>query len=317
MWWGGTEMSAQIVVVGSLNMDMVVSLDHRPERGETVLGTDFFMNVGGKGANQAVAARKLGATVAMVGKLGADIFADQLLASLEQVGVDCEAIEKVSGEATGVAFVTLDREGDNSIVVASGANLRLTPEDVRKREDLIKQAKLLMVQLEIPLETVREAIAIARRHQVPVLLDPAPAQPLPEELLGMVDYILPNEKEIAQLTGIQVTDQLTAKLAAVELIRKGVSTVFAKMGEKGVVVVNANRTFFVEPYKVDAVDSTAAGDSFAGAVGAALVGGKDVWAAAKFASAIGAITATRKGAQASMPMLDEAEQFIKQHAHNQ
>lgn len=308
-------MNAQIVVVGSLNMDMVVSLDHRPERGETILGSDFFMNVGGKGANQAVAARKLGATVAMVGKLGEDMFADQLLASLEQSGVDCAAIDKVSGEATGVAFVTLDQEGGNSIVVAPGANLRLTPEDVRKQEDLIRQAKLVLVQLEIPLETAREAIAIANRHRVPVMLDPAPAQPLPEEMLAMVDYILPNEKEIARLTGIQVTDPLTAKLAAVELIHKGVSTVFAKLGEKGVVVVGANRTFFVEPYNVKAVDSTGAGDAFAGGVAAALVSGEDVWAAAKFASAIGAITATRKGAQASMPMLDEAEQFIKQHAH--
>ncbi|QJD85762.1 ribokinase [Cohnella herbarum] len=310
-------MSASIVVVGSLNMDMVVSLNHRPDRGETVLGTDFFMNVGGKGANQAVAACKLGADVAMIGKVGGDLFGDQLLANLEEVGVDCSVIEKVAGEATGVAFITLDPQGDNSIVVAAGANLLLTPEDVRKQEDLIKQAKLLMVQLEIPLETVKEAITIAKRHQVPVLLDPAPAQPLPEELLAMVDYILPNEKEITQLTGVKVSDQLTAKLAAVELINQGVSTVFAKLGEKGVVVVGANRTFFVEAYKVNAVDSTAAGDAFAGAVGAAIVSGKDIWAAAKFASAIGAMTTTRKGAQASMPLLEEAEQFIKQAAHNQ
>ncbi|BBI36432.1 ribokinase [Cohnella abietis] len=310
-------MSAQIVVVGSLNMDMVVSLNHRPERGETVLGSGFFMNAGGKGANQAVAARKLGATVAMIGKLGEDLFADQLLNNLEQIGVDCSGIEKIKGEATGVAFVTLDPEGDNSIVVAPGANLRLTPDDVRKQEELIKQAKLLMVQLEIPLETVKEAIAIARKHKVPVLLDPAPAQPLSEDLLSLVDYIVPNEKEIAQLTGIDVYDQLTAKLAAVELLRKGVSTVYAKLGEKGIVVVNANSTSFVDSYKVKAVDSTAAGDAFAGAVGAAIVSGKDIWAAAKFASAIGAITVTSKGAQASMPSLEQAEQFIKQEAHNQ
>jgi len=309
-------MNAQIVVVGSLNMDMVVSLNHRPDRGETVLGSDFFMNAGGKGANQAVAASKLGVSVAMIGKVGSDLFGDQLLANLEQVGVDCRAIEKVSEDATGVAFVTLDPEGDNSIVVAPGANLRLTPEDVRRREELIKQSKLLMVQLEVPLETVKEAITIARRHKVPVLLDPAPAQTLSEDLLSLVDYIVPNETEIKQLTGIHVFDQVTAKLAAVELLRKGVSTVFAKLGEKGIVVVNANRTFFVESYEVKAVDSTAAGDAFAGAVGAAIVSGKDIWAAAKFASAIGALTVTRKGAQASMPSLEEAEQFIKQEAHN-
>ncbi|UVI30148.1 ribokinase [Paenibacillus spongiae] len=309
-------MNAQIVVVGSLNMDMVVSLNHRPARGETVLGSDFFMNAGGKGANQAVAASKLGATVAMIGKVGSDLFGEQLLANLAEAGVDCHAIETITEDATGVAFVTLDSEGDNSIVVAPGANLRLTPEDVERHEELIKQAKLLMVQLEVPLETVKAAIAIARRYKVPVLLDPAPAQTLSEELLGLVDYIVPNETEIKQLTGIHVHDQVTAKLAAVELLRKGVTTVFAKLGEKGIVVVNANRTFFVESYEVDAVDSTAAGDAFAGAVGTAIVGGKDIWAAAKFASAIGALTVTRKGAQASMPSLEEAEQFIKQEAHN-
>lgn len=309
-------MSAQIVVVGSLNMDMVVSLKHRPGRGETVLGGDFFMNAGGKGANQAVAARKLGATVAMIGKVGQDLFADQLLENLVQLGIDCSAIEQIPSQATGVAFVTLDPEGDNSIIVAPGANHKLTPADIRRQEELIKQAKLLMVQLEIPLETVKEAIAIARRHKVPVMLDPAPVQPLTAELLSMVDYIVPNETEISQLTGIEVHDQVTAKLAAVELLRQGVSTVFAKLGEKGIVVVNANRTFFVEPYQVQAVDSTAAGDAFAGAVGAAIVSGKDVWASAKFASAIGAITVTRKGAQASMPSLEEAEDFIKKEAHN-
>ncbi|MFD0870410.1 ribokinase, partial [Paenibacillus residui] len=247
---------------------------------------------------------------------GQDLFADQLLENLVQLGIDCSAIEKVPDQATGVAFVTLDSEGDNSIVVAPGANHKLTPADIRRQEERIKQAKLLMVQLEIPLETVREAIAIARRHKVPVMLDPAPVQPLTAELLSMVDYIVPNETEISQLTGIEVHDQVTAKLAAVELLRQGVSTVFAKLGEKGIVVVNANRTFFVEPYQVQAVDSTAAGDAFAGAVGAAIVSGKDVWASAKFASAIGAITVTRKGAQASMPSLEEAEDFMKKEAHN-
>lgn len=296
-------------------MDMVVSLKQRPKPGETVLGSHFFMNAGGKGANQAVAARKLGASVAMVGKLGADLFADQLLESLGQVGVDCSAVEKVEGQETGVAFVMLDAEGENSIVVAPGANNQLSPDDVRRQERLIQQAKLLMVQLEIPLETVMEAITIAHRHNVPVLLDPAPAQHLSAELLSMVDYIVPNETEIAQLTGINVRDPVTAKLAAVELLRNGVTTVFAKLGENGLVVVNANSTHIVEPYKVKAVDSTAAGDAFAGAVGAALVGGKDIWTAAKFASAIGALTVTRKGAQASMPELEEAEQFIKQEAH--
>lgn len=295
-------------------MDLVVGIEHRPKRGETVLGTNFFMNSGGKGANQAAAASKLGAKVSLIGKVGTDLFAEQLLSNLERTGVDCQAVEKIEGVSTGVAFVMIDRDGDNSIVVAPGANHQLTPADIRRREDLIRQAKLLMVQLEIPLDAVLEAVSIARKHQVPVLLDPAPALPLPDELLGMVDYIVPNESEIARLTGVEVHDQVTAKLAAVELLRKGVPTVIIKLGAKGVVVVSANRTYFVDSYKVKAVDTTGAGDAFAGALATAIVNGKDIWAAAKFASAVGAITVTRHGAQASMPTLGEAEQFIRQNA---
>lgn len=298
-------------------MDLVVGIERRPKQGETVLGTNFFMNSGGKGANQAVAACKLGARVSMIGKVGSDLFAEQSLANLEQTGVDCQAVEKVADTSTGVAFVMVDQDGDNSIVVAPGANHQLTPADIRRRENLIKQAKLLMVQLEVPLDTVFEAVSIANRHQVPVLLDPAPALPLPDEMLAMVDYIVPNESEIAQLTGIEVHDQVTAKLAAVELLRKGVSNVIIKLGAKGVVVVNANRTFFVDSYKVRAVDSTGAGDAFAGAMGTAIVNGKDLWNAVNFASAIGAITVTRHGAQVSMPNLEEAEQFIKQKTQDQ
>jgi ribokinase len=304
-------MSAQIAVVGSLNMDMVVSLEHRPKQGETVLGKDFFMNPGGKGANAAVSARKLGGSVAMIGKVGRDIFGDQLIAGLENLGIDTDGIERSDEQATGIAFITLDSSGDNSIVVAPGANFALTPEDVRKHEEKIRQAKLLMVQLEVPLETVKEAISLARRHGVQVLLDPAPAQALPDDLLSMVDYILPNETEIGQLTGIKVTDPATAKQAADELLKRGVSTVFAKMGEKGVVVAERNGETYVKAYKVKAVDTTAAGDTFAGAVAAALARGDDVLTAARFASAAGAITVTRKGAQAAMPTLEETLQFME------
>lgn len=307
-------MSSEIVVVGSLNMDMVVRVERRPARGETVMGSDFFMSPGGKGANQAYASRKLGASVSMVGKLGMDVFAEQLLANLQQVGVDTTCIERSSEHATGIAQISVDAGGDNSIIVAPGTNEWITPEDVRKREPLIKQAKLLIVQLEIPMDTVMEAVSIAKRHQVPILLDPAPVPllPLQDELLAMVDYMTPNESEISRLTGIEVIDTRSAKVAAVELLRKGVKTVFAKLGEKGVVVINANRTFFVEGYKVQAVDTTAAGDAFAGAVGAALVSGQDVWAAAQFANAVGALTVTKAGAQSSMPDLKEVEAFMVQ-----
>jgi len=294
-------MSAQIVVVGSLNMDLAVGIEHRPKQGETVLGTNFFMNSGGKGANQAAAASKLGAKVSLVGKVGTDLFAEQLLSNLERTGVDCQAVEKVEGVSTGVAFVMIDRDGDNSIVVAPGANHQLTPTDIRRREDLIRQAKLLMVQLEIPLDAVHEAVSIARKHQVPVLLDPAPALPLPDELLGMVDYIVPNESEIARLTGVEVHDQVTAKLAAVELLRKGVPTVIIKLGAKGVVVVNANRTYFVDSYKVKAVDTTGAGDVFAAGFVTATLAGWPLLHRLRFANLCAALSVQHFGGSLSAP----------------
>jgi len=305
-------MSAQIVVVGSLNMDMVVSLEHRPQQGETVLGKDFFMNPGGKGANAAVSARKLGGSVAMIGKVGQDIFGDQLIAGLESLGIDASGVERSAEHATGIAFITLDASGDNSIVVAPGSNYALTPEDVRKFEEKISQAKLLMVQLEVPLETVKEAVRLAKKHGVQVLLDPAPAQPLPDDLLGMVDYILPNEKEIEQLTGIPVSDPATAKKAAEALRARGVATVFAKMGARGVVIVDRNGDTYVPAFKVKTVDTTAAGDTFAGAVAAALTRGEDILSAARFASAAGALTVTRKGAQSAMPTLEETLRFMEE-----
>ncbi|WP_276354882.1 ribokinase [Cohnella caldifontis] len=303
-------MGSEIVVVGSLNMDMVVSVDRKPAKGETLLGKNFFMSAGGKGANQAYAARKQGAEVSMIGKVGQDVFGDQLLRNLEEIGVDVGPIGRISEEATGIAFITLDSSGDNNIIVSPGANQRLTPEDIRRHERLIGEAKLLMVQLEIPLETVMEAVSIASRHGVKVLLDPAPAQPIPDDLLQKVDYIVPNESEISQLTGIEVRDRVSAKLAAVELQRRGVKTVFAKLGARGVVVAEATGNRYVEAFAVKAVDTTAAGDAFAGAIGASLIGGKDVWTAAKFASAVGAITVTGKGAQASIPDLAQTESFI-------
>ncbi|TJY43331.1 ribokinase [Cohnella pontilimi] len=305
-------MGSDIVVVGSLNMDMTVKVARRPNRGETVFGNNFFMSPGGKGANQAYAARRLGASVSMIGRVGADVFGEQLRSNLQRIGVDMSSVEALPGQSSGIALISVDPEGDNSIIVALGANESITTADVRRYEALIRQAKLLMVQLEIPLESVMEAVEIAHLHKVPVLLDPAPARPLPDELLKMVDYIVPNESEIAELTGIKVFDEPSAIRAAAVLMGKGVKNVFSKLGGKGVVVVKPDQTFHVEGYSVEAVDTTAAGDSFAGAVGAALVAGKDVIEAARFANAVGAIAVTRAGAQASMPELAEVESFMKQ-----
>jgi ribokinase len=304
-------MTKEIVVIGSLNMDMVVRVQRRPDKGETVLGQDFMMSPGGKGANQAYSASKLGGHVTMIGCLGDDVFAETLKEKLLEGGVDTNEIIVTDKAKSGTAFISIDQDGDNSIIVAPGANQELTTSFIKEKEEVIKHAKLLILQLEIPIESVLEAVLIARKHNVPVLLDPAPVCELPDELLRNIDYITPNQVEIYHLTGIEVTDVKSAQVAAIKLIEKGVKTVFAKMGEKGVAVINSNRTSYVEGYKVNVVDTTAAGDSFAGAVGLALVKGMDEWEAAHFGNAVGALTVTRPGAQASIPTREEVDEFIK------
>lgn len=305
-------MRADIVVIGSLNMDMVVSVSRTPKRGETLMGSGFFMSAGGKGANQAYAAGRLGASVAMVGRVGQDLFADQLLAQLQQAGVDTSCTWKVKDESTGVALINIDQEGDNSIIVAPGANMRLTAEAVREHEAVIAGAKLVMIQLEIPMEAVQEAVDIAHKYGVDVMLDPAPAPdaPLTEELLRKVQYIVPNEHEITTLTQMQVGDVETAYQAGADLLGKGVGTVFAKLGGKGGVVISKDVRFAYSAYPVEVKDTTAAGDAFAGALAAAIVGGQNLRNAVSYAAAAGALTVTRIGAQSAVPDFNEVRQFM-------
>ena len=305
-------MGAEVVVIGSINMDMVVTLDHRPAKGETVLGNHFFMSPGGKGANQAYAAGKLGARTMMLGKLGEDVFAQQLIANLQQAGIDTSMITKLPDVSSGIALISIDAEGDNSIVVAPGANSAIARPDIDRWEPYIQKAKIILLQLEIPLDSVVYAAETAHKHGVSVLLDPAPAQPLPDELLSIADFITPNESELSALTGVDVTDAESAIKAASRLIDRGVKTVLAKLGSKGVAAVDSKGAFVIKGYPVKAVDTTAAGDSFAGAFATAIAEGKDVKAAAQFANAVAAIAVTRMGAQASMPSRQEVESFMKQ-----
>ena len=304
-------MYPDIVVIGSLNMDLVVRVKKKPEWGETVLGEKFFMGCGGKGANQAFAAGKLGAKVAMLGCVGQDSFGEKLLENLNNVGVQTKYIKKVQDVSTGVALINISSEGQNCIVVDPGANHHVTPDYIQAHADLIGNAKIVLVQLEIPLESVLEVAKICHQRNVPLLLDPAPAMDLPDDLLGMVDYIVPNESEISIITGLEVNDILSAKNASVYLLNKGVKNVFAKLGANGVVVTNANRVFHIEGYQVETVDTTAAGDAFAGALATALVNGNYLWAATQYANAVGALTVTKSGAQESMPSKEEVEEFIK------
>ncbi|MFS0821429.1 ribokinase [Bacillus sp. 1P02SD] len=302
-------MAADIVVVGSLNVDMVVNVKQRPEWGETVLGHGFFTGNGGKGGNQAFAAAKLGASVAMLGCVGEDMFGEQLLKGLSEVGVDTSSIEKIPDVSSGVAVISVNGEGENSIIVSPGANDHVTPEYVRKHEQLIRKAKLVMLQLEIPLDTVIEVANIAHTYNVPVMLDPAPARTLPDELYNKVTYLVPNESELGIVADAKISDAETATAAGTKLLIKGVDTVFAKLGGKGVVVLRENETFFVDPHTVTTIDTTAAGDAFAGALATALVSGKSLQEATEFANAVGALTVTKKGAQASMPTIEETRKF--------
>ena len=295
-----------ILVVGSINMDMAVRCPAMPAPGETVLGDRLTTSPGGKGANQAVAAARLGGHCALVGCVGADRFGEALLANLRAEGVDCSHIRTHPSTPSGVAMILVDANGENSIVVASGANYRLTPDDVFAEESLFEQAHVVLLQLELPLPTVRAALEVARRHRCRIVLDPAPAprQVCPE--LFAVDVLTPNAGEAEQLTGRAAAEERGSKNVASELIARGAKAAVIKLGARGSLVVSAEGHISrVGPYHVDVVDTTAAGDAFTAALGLAVARGDKLRAAARFANAAGALACTRIGAQSAMPTAEQ------------
>ena len=302
----------KIVVVGSSNMDLVVKSPRIPAKGETILGGDFIMTPGGKGANQAVAAAKLGAEVYFVAKLGDDIFGRQSLSNFHKVGIHTDYVVQTKEAPSGVALITVDDAGDNVIVVAPGANLKLSPEDVKKAQSVIALSGAVVAQLEVPLETVEFAARLANEAGVPFILDPAPAQKLSPEFLQMVDVLTPNETEAEILTGIKVTDEKSALAAAKDLLGRGVKAVILTMGAKGYLLVTKDGAEFVLSVKVDAVDATAAGDAFTGSLAVGLAQGKTLRDAALFANHVAALSVTKMGAQSSMPDAEQVENFIRQ-----
>lgn len=299
-----------IAVVGSSNMDLVVKSNRIPATGETILGGDFIMAPGGKGANQAVAAAKLGAQVFFIAKLGDDIFGSQSLNNFEKEGVNTRYVLQTKDAPSGVALIMVDDEGNNVIVVAPGANNKLTPEDVKEAESDIASSGALVAQLEVPIETIEFAAGLANKSNVPFILDPAPAQQLSEQLLKMVDVLTPNETEAQILTGIEVKDRDSASTAAQKLLECGVKNVILTMGASGYLTVSDEGTEFVEARKVTAVDSTAAGDAFTGSLAVGLAKGQSLSEAALFANNVAAVSVTRMGAQPSMPTVQEVEAFI-------
>jgi ribokinase len=295
----------KITVIGSSNTDMVVKTERFPKPGETIIGGEFFMLPGGKGANQAVAAARLGGDVTFVAKVGNDVFGKQAMEGFKAENINTKYVFTDENAASGVALITVNSEGENEIVVASGANGQLNKANITTAKKAITDADIIILQLEVPIETVAYAIKQSLKANKRVILNPAPAQALPDELLNGLFLITPNETEAEILTSVKVTNVSTARLAADELLRKGVQNVIITMGSKGAFFMNKTETFLIEAERVNAVDSTAAGDIFNGALALAVSKDKPWKEAIVFANKAAAISVTRMGAQASAPTSDE------------
>lgn len=301
-----------ICVVGSLNMDLVVRTPRLPQAGETVSGGPFGTYLGGKGANQAVAAARLGAAVSMVGRVGGDAFGDALRSGVQQAGVDVRHVVALPEVASGVALIAVDASGQNAIIIAPGANGALTPADVDSAEEAIAGARVLLLQLETPLPAVQRAAELARAADTTVVLNPAPAQALPPDLLALVDFLIPNEHEAAILLGEPGFAGDAARQAVDLREVTGVGNVVMTLGGRGVILVSGTEStpHVVQPHAVTVVDTTAAGDAFVGAFAVALAEGRAPQEAVRWGNAAGALAVTRSGAQPSLPTRVEVEALL-------
>lgn len=302
-----------VVVVGSLNMDLVVRLPQIPRPGETLLGGVFKTFPGGKGANQAIAAARLGVHVTMIGCVGDDAFGQEMRNTLIAEGIDTTYILVHPESATGVALIQVDAKGQNSIAVASGANFQLTTADVEKGIQAVGKIDVLVMPLETPLETIYTAAKIASLRGAKVLLNPAPAQVLNRDLLELVDVLLPNEHEIALMAGLPPLQSVAdARNAAEKLLSLGTRNLLVTMGSQGAILFDGKMESNISAYPIQPVDTTAAGDCFVGAIAVGLCEGKSILASAEFASAAAAISVTRDGAQPSLPRREEVIQFMNE-----
>jgi len=306
------EFNGEIICVGSINMDLVMNVERFSKPGETLLARSFDTFPGGKGGNQAVAASKLGGQVIMLSRLGDDDFSQKLNDSLNSNGVNTDYIIEENGNTSGIAMITVDKNGQNSISIFPGCNENFSPEDIRKNESIFSAGRTLLINMEIPIDTVYETIKLAKKNGMFVILDPAPApkQAIPAEVINCVDIVKPNETEAEIITGISVNDRSDAVKALNKLKEMGFSLPMVTMGKKGVMALLNEEIIEVESYKVKAVDTTAAGDVFSGGLTARLVSGCELKDAMKFASASAAISATRKGAQSSVPDKSEVMEFM-------
>ncbi|MEZ1599048.1 ribokinase [Pseudomonas aeruginosa] len=304
-------MQAKVLVVGSLNMDLVVRAPRLPRGGETLAGQSFITVPGGKGANQAVAAARLGAEVAMIGCLGDDAYGDQLYRALQAEGIDCQGVERVAGESSGVALIVVDDSSQNAIVIVAGGNGHLSPAVLACHEHLLEQAQVVVCQLESPLETVGHVLRRAHALGKTVILNPAPAtRDVPAEWLPLVDYLVPNETESELLCRLPVDSLESAGRAAERLREMGAGRVIVTLGAQGALLVGEGRVEHFPVARVKALDTTAAGDTFVGGFAAALARGLDEAAAIRFGQAAAAISVTRLGAQTSIPSREEVERAL-------
>jgi ribokinase len=304
-----TKRKPNITVIGSSNTDMVIKTDHLPGPGETILGGTFFMNPGGKGANQAVAAARMGGNINFICKTGTDIFGRQSVQLFKEEGINTSFLISDPELPSGVALITVDKNAENCIVVASGANAALSSSDLQPALQMISESSLLLMQLEIPLETVTYIAAFAFEKKIPVVLNPAPACALPDNLLRNISILTPNKNEAELLTGVQIHDIHTAKLAAHKIKDRGVKTVIITLGSEGALVLDKNVFTQIPACAVKAIDTTAAGDTFNGALVVALSEEKDMLEATEYACKASAISVTRIGAQASIPYRWEVDGF--------
>lgn len=297
-----------ICVIGSLNMDLVVNVDTMPKPGQTIIGSNFKEVPGGKGANQAVAMTRLNGNVSMIGKVGEDGFGQTLINSLKNDKVDTTYIQTSKG-ATGVALITVDKNAQNSIVVSPGANFEVKEDDIDNNIEAIKNSDIVVLQLETPLNTIKYALNKAKELNKYTILNPAPAVKLDDEIIKNVDLLTPNETELEIISGVSIETEEDIQKAAQIMIEKGVKELIVTLGSKGSLYINKEKSMFKKAYKVEAVDTTVAGDSYTGALAVALSQDKNIEDAMDFASKVGALSVLKEGAQSSLPTLEDVKNF--------
>lgn len=303
-----------IAVIGSNMVDLVSYIDQMPKEGETLEALSFSIGCGGKGANQAVAAAKLGAKVMMLTKVGEDLFADNTIRNLKEYGVDTEFVSKVPGACSGVAPIFVDKQSLNRILIIPGANKHLLPADIDAAAEKLKKCSLFVLQMEIPLPTIYYAIEFGNKHSIPVILNPAPAsRELDLNYVQKCEFFVPNETELEIITGMPVETEQQIEAAAMSLIQKGIKNVIVTMGKRGALWLTEEQVHHVEAYKVNAIDTTGAGDAFIGCFAHVYVKKRDVLMSIKMASAFAALSVTGRGTQTSYPDVATYEQFLQRH----